>query len=136
MLIAACVAYRPYSVACFLVYFMTLCQLHKLYGLEWWGCTVYCRRKLSHCIVFVIPAFAYGNWGEPRIIKQSLLLRTDILKRGNVCCSEQGRNPSDATSCWFCQEIPGILCNLKVYYRIHNCLSLIFIMNPLYTLLF
>lgn len=36
-LIAACVAYHPYSVACFLVYLMTLCQLHKLYGLEWRG---------------------------------------------------------------------------------------------------
>jgi hypothetical protein len=135
-LTAACVAYRPYSVACFLVYLMTLCQLNKLYGLEWWG-VPYNVEGICHTIVFVIPEFAYGNWGELRIIKQSLLLRTDSLKRGIVCCNEQGRNPSsDATRCWFGQENPVILCNLNIYYRIHNCLPIILILNLLFTLSF
>lgn len=53
-LIAACVAYRPYSVACFLVYLMTLCQLHKLYGLEWRGvpCNVEGGCHTVLCLLF------------------------------------------------------------------------------------
>jgi len=136
-LIAACVAYHPYSVACFLVYLMTLCQLHKLYCLEWRGGSynVEGSRHTVLCLLFRhLHTATEVNHG---LFKQSLLVRTDSVKHGNVCCNEQGRNPSsDATRCCFGQEIPGILCDLKVNCRFRNCLSLVLILNPLHKLSF
>lgn len=52
-LIAARFAYHPYSVACFLVYLMTLCQLHKLCGLEWQGVLCNVEGSVTHyCVCY------------------------------------------------------------------------------------